>query len=91
MGNITITLSSILASEAGARKIQVEASTLKEALDSLTAGRSSLKGKLLDNTGLPREYINIYVDGRDYRFLGGFDAPLKDGSSISLIPAVSGG
>ena len=91
MVKVTIILSNVLAAEVGSRKIEVEASTLKEAIDALTSGRTSLREKILDSSGLPREYVNVYVDGKDYRFLNKLETPLKEGSSISIMPAVSGG
>ena len=91
MGNVIVKLSNILAVEAGGKKVQVEASTLKQAIDSLVFGREGLKNRLLDESGKPRDYINVYVDGRDYRFLNGLETQLRDGSSITIIPAVSGG
>ena len=91
MGNVIVKLSNILAVEAGGKKVQVEASTLKQAIDSLVFGREGLKNRLLDESGKPRDYINVYVDGRDYRFLNGLETELRDGSSITIIPAVSGG
>ena len=91
MGEVVIKLSNVLAGEVGGNRVQVEASTLKQALESLVSGRDALREKLLDESGKPKDYINIYVDGRDYRFLGGLDTPLKSGSSVQIIPAVSGG
>ena len=91
MGNVIVKLSNILAVEAGGKKVQVEASTLKQAIDSLVFGREGLKNRLLDESGKPRDYINVYVDGRDYRFLNGLETLLRDGSNITIIPAVSGG
>jgi sulfur-carrier protein len=91
LGNVVVKLSNILADAAGGKKVQVEASTLQQAIDLLVRGRESLKNKLLDDSGKPRDYINVYVDGRDYRFLNGLDTSLRDGSTITIIPAVSGG
>jgi molybdopterin converting factor small subunit len=91
MGEVVIKLSNVLAGEVGGNRVNVEASTLKQALDGLVSGRDGLREKLLDESGKPRDYINIYVDGRDYRFLSGLDTPLKSGSSVQIIPAVSGG
>lgn len=91
MVDVVIKLSNVLAGEVGGNRVHVEALTLKQALDSLLSGRDGLREKLVDGLGNPKEYINIYVDGRDYRFLSGLETPLKDGSSIQIIPAVSGG
>jgi len=49
-----------------------------------------LAERLLENGAL-RRFINIYVNDEDVRFLGGLDAALKSGDSITVLPAVAGG
>ena len=49
-----------------------------------------LADRLLENGAL-RRFINIYVNDEDVRFLGGLDAALKSGDSITVLPAVAGG
>ena len=46
--------------------------------------------RLLENGAL-RRFINIYVNDEDVRFLGGLDAKIKDGDSVTILPAVAGG
>ena len=46
--------------------------------------------RLLENGAL-RRFINIYINDEDVRFLGGLEAPVKDGDSITILPAVAGG
>ena len=46
--------------------------------------------RLLENGAL-RRFINIYVNDEDVRFLGGLDAHIKDGDSVTILPAVAGG
>jgi molybdopterin converting factor small subunit len=45
---------------------------------------------LLDGGAL-RRFINFYVNDEDVRFIGGLDLALKDGDSITILPAVAGG
>jgi sulfur-carrier protein len=90
--SVTVSLSGALASVAGVTTIQLEAESLSEVL----AGLSSRYGgafseKLYDANGKPRRFINIYVNGRDYRFLKKLDTELANKDEVSLIPAVSGG
>jgi molybdopterin converting factor small subunit len=44
---------------------------------------------LLPSTGVTG--FNIYVNDEDVRFLGGLDAQIKDGDSVTILPAVAGG
>ncbi|MCP8311064.1 MAG: MoaD family protein [Candidatus Methylarchaceae archaeon HK01B] len=76
----------------GEKEVEVEASTLGEVLDTLTARWGNrFKAKLLDTTGNIRRFINIYINGKDVRFLNYFDTILKDEDEVLIIPAVSGG
>ena len=47
-------------------------------------------GRLLENGAL-RRFINIYINDEDVRFLGSLDAQIKDGDSVTILPAVAGG
>lgn len=48
--------------------------------------------RLFDEDGILRKHVNVFVDDEDARFLEqGFESPLPTGSSISILPAVSGG
>lgn len=46
--------------------------------------------RVLEN-GRVRRYINIYVDGKDIRFLDGQRTHVSNNSVVDVIPAVSGG
>ena len=48
-------------------------------------------GERLLEDGALRRFINIYINDEDVRFLGGLEAPVKDGDSITILPAVAGG
>jgi molybdopterin synthase sulfur carrier subunit len=38
-----------------------------------------------------RRFVNIYQNEEDIRFLDGLDTAVKDGDSISVVPAIAGG
>ncbi len=91
MVEINVFLTGALANVAE-KATTVEADTLSQALTALTDRYGDDFGsRLFDDNGKPRRFINIYVDGRDYRFLGSLDASLEPGTELNLIPAVSGG
>jgi len=91
MVEITVSLTGALANVAE-KATTVEADTLLQALTALTERYGEDFGsRLFDEKGKPRRFINIYVDGRDYRFLGSLDTVLEPGTELNLIPAVSGG
>jgi molybdopterin synthase sulfur carrier subunit len=81
----------VLRSEAaGNRTVDVEAATVREALDQLVTTYPALKSRVLEGDGVP-SFLNVFVDGDDVRLLGGLDTAVADGSTILLLPAVAGG
>jgi molybdopterin converting factor small subunit len=46
---------------------------------------------LCDENGVPRRFLNFYVNEEDIRFLKNTETPLKDGDEVSIVPAVAGG
>ena len=71
--------------------LECTGSNLAELLDSLEDSCPSIKGRLCDDEGKPRRFLNFYVNSEDIRFLEGTDTTLKDGDEVSIVPAVAGG
>jgi len=92
MGKARITFYGALAKITGEKTTDVEASTLKEALSTLTVKYGDrFKDRIYDEIGKLRRFINIYVNGKDIRFLNHLDTELGDEDKVSIIPAVGGG
>ena len=72
-------------------EVSVEATTLREAVAQLAETNSEIKGRLLDDSGELRRFVNVYVNEEDVRFLQKLDTPLKDGDEVSIVPAIAGG
>ncbi|WP_422724080.1 MoaD/ThiS family protein [Kitasatospora purpeofusca] len=53
--------------------------------------RTRVAARILDDTGKLRRFVNVYVNDDDVRFAEGLETEIKDGASISIIPAVAGG
>ena len=47
--------------------------------------------RVLTERGDIREHVNVFVGEDSVRFLGGLSAPVRDGDTIEIIAAVSGG
>ncbi|WUJ75057.1 MoaD/ThiS family protein [Kribbella soli] len=75
----------------GVSEVSAEGSTLTEVLDSLDASYPGIKGRVLDDSGELRRFVNVYVDDDDVRFANGLQTAIKDGGQVSIIPAVAGG
>jgi len=71
--------------------VEVNASTINEAITELQTRFPGFKERLLDETGAVRRFVNVYVNEEDIRFLQNQQTKLKDGDEISIIPAIAGG
>ena len=74
----------------GAASIEVEGTTVGEALESIFASHGELRDRLYQNGDL-RRFVNVYLGGEDIRFLDGLQTPLPDGAELTILPAVAGG
>ena len=72
-------------------EIECSATSIKELIDALEADCPGIKARLCDEQGIPRRFLNFYVNSEDIRFLDNVDTPLKDGDEVSIVPAVAGG
>ena len=75
----------------GAEVVEIEASTVQDALEKLDSKYPGFRASVCDESGSLRRFINVYLDGEDVRFLENLATPVKDGSEIAIVPAISGG
>ena len=75
----------------GLSEVKVEAATVGGVLDGLEAAHPGFRGRLFDDAGKLRRFVNIFVADEDIRFLQGLDTALSDGQTLSIVPAVAGG
>jgi len=75
----------------GAAEVTAEAGTLREVLSGLDAAFPGIAGRILDDSGQIRRFVNVYVGDEDVRFAAGLDTPVPTGTQVSVIPAVAGG
>jgi len=75
----------------GESEVTANGATLAEVLDDLDASYAGIKGRILDDQGELRRFVNVYVGNDDVRFLDNLQTATPDGTQISVIPAVAGG
>ena len=56
-----------------------------------TAKHPGLKNRLVTEEGKLHRFVNVYVNDEDVRFTGALDTQVKDGDSVTILPAVAGG
>ena len=72
-------------------EVEVEGSSVEEALDSLCTKFTERKPNLFDENGIVRKFINVYLNDDDIRYADGMNSAVKDGDSIQIVPSVAGG
>ncbi|MDL5054467.1 MoaD/ThiS family protein [Oscillatoria laete-virens NRMC-F 0139] len=71
--------------------VEATGSTIRELIDSLEGNYPGIKERLLSPEGQIPRFLNIYLGDEDVRHLQQLDTPVKDGDSVSIIPAIAGG
>jgi cysteine synthase B len=74
----------------GAREVDVSGGTVREVLADLAERFPTLGRHVLEDGGIAA-FVNVYVDNEDVRTLDGLDTPVREGSTVILLPAMAGG
>jgi len=72
-------------------EVESNGTSVTDMIEHLEATYPGIKGRLCDDQGELRRFVNIYVNEEDVRFLKGKETPLKDGDEVSIVPAIAGG
>lgn len=65
--------------------------TVGEALVALRRNAPAALDRVMDEQGSLRRHVNVFLDGENIRFLDGLSTPARDGATILVLAAVSGG
>ena len=76
----------------GQPQVEIEASTIAEALSTLTGSHPDLKNHLFTAEGKLRAFVNLYLNDEDVRYLPAKESTeVKAGDTLSIIPSIAGG
>ncbi len=75
----------------GQDTVEVEASTVGEALDKLTSRHAELRRHLFSDEGKLRSFVNVYMNDEDIRYLDRDKTAVGEGDTISIVPSIAGG
>ena len=90
--SVSVRVPTILRSYTGGEaNVTADGAVLGDVLESLDGSYPGIKGRIVDEQGELRRFVNVYVGNEDVRFLEGLATPVEDGSEVSVIPAVAGG
>jgi len=71
--------------------VEVSGATVGELLKDLTTRHDGLKKHLYADDGRLRNFVNVYLNDEDIRYLQKEQTPVKPGDSLSIVPSVAGG
>jgi len=71
--------------------VEVSGATVGELLKDLTARHDGLKKHLYTDDGRLRNFVNVYLNDEDIRYLQKEQTPVKPGDQLSIVPSVAGG
>ena len=90
--SVTVKLPTQLREAAGGNSaVQVDGDTVGAVLDALFEQHGELRGRLTDEDGSLRRFVNVYVAGEDIRFGDALDTKVLSGQEVQILPAVAGG
>ena len=87
---VEVKVTSVLQKVTGAKVVEGEGATVAELLKNLDGRYPGFKQQIMQDDHLHR-FVNIYLNDEDIRYLKQLDTPVKDGDSISILPALAGG
>jgi adenylyltransferase/sulfurtransferase len=71
--------------------VVLEGRTVGELLQKLTSQHAQLRKHLYAENGTLRNFVNVYVNNEDIRYLKNEDTPVKESDVVSIIPSIAGG
>ena len=75
----------------GTLRIDEPCATVADALAAVAAHWPALTDRVLTEQGELRRHVNVFVGEESIRFIDGLATAVEDGTTITIVPAVSGG
>ena len=75
----------------GAREVEAPGATVREVLANLAERFPGLGRQVLEDGSEIAPFVNVYLNNEDVRTLEGLETPVREGSTVILLPAMAGG
>ena len=75
----------------GASEVQASGRSLRALLADLDAKYPGIRQRVLEDSGVIRQYVNVFVNGDQVEDPDPARVRLKDGDTVHIIPSVAGG
>jgi len=90
--SVTVRLPGALRDATGGQtKILASGRTLADVIADIDRQHPGFSGRVLDDAGKLRTYVNVYIGEDDARAQGGTAARVPEGAEVMVIPAMAGG
>lgn len=70
--------------------VEVQADSVLSAISALGAKYPAIHNKVIEN-GKKQQFVNLFLNDEDIRYLDNVQTAVKDGDELSIIPAIAGG
>src|SRR5260221_3308051 len=71
--------------------VDLAGKTVGEVLKNLTSQHAELKKHLFSDDGKLRNFVNLYLNNEDVRYLQKDETKVKDGDTLTIVPSIAGG
>ncbi|MGE5595326.1 MAG: MoaD/ThiS family protein [Hyphomicrobiales bacterium] len=89
---IQVRVTAVLQKYVGGQKaVEASGSTIGEVLADIDGRNPGFRGQVFGEDGKLHRFVNIYLNDEDIRYMGGVDAPVKQGDVVDILPALAGG
>ena len=75
----------------GEALVDADGATLRELLTDLEGKYPGITRNIVAEGGGLHRFINIYVNDEDVRYLSSLETAVREGDTVSILPAVAGG
>jgi sulfur-carrier protein len=90
--SVRVKLPTILRKHSGGDAlVDADGATLRDLLADLESKYPGITKNIVSEDGGLHRFINVYVNDEDVRYLGSLETAVKEGDTVSILPAVAGG
>ena len=90
--SVQVKLPTILRKHAGGEpKVAADGATIRDVLGDLESRYPGITKNVVTEDGALHRFINVYVNDEDVRYLGSLETEVREGDTVSILPAVAGG
>ncbi len=75
----------------GESDVEIDAKSVREVLDVLNNKFPGIKGRICDEHGEIRRFVNIFVNEENVMQEKGINTEVRDGDEVYVLPSIAGG